>query len=125
MRDIENELCDEDAKLFADMEGKYISLEEKLFFETLKYRQERDLTLCNDPLIGAKCNDDNLFLLRLYYDEYIVGHYYDYGKWNDIHKMNLFEVLNVNLNDIGCNKRMTLWEWLRSNNYRYINYEQL
>lgn len=124
MKDIENELWEEDVKFFADMDGNYISQEEKKFFETLKYRQERDLTLCNDPLIGAQSNEDKIFLLRLYYDEYIIGHYYDYGKWNEVHTMNLYEVLNVNLNDIGCGKKMTLMEWLRNNNYRYINYEQ-
>lgn len=123
MGEPDNELWDEDRELFERIKGEYQSPEERNFFSNIKYKQEYELTCCNDLLLWGHENRDGLYLVRLIYDEYILG---VKGKASlEQHVMNLSEVLAINLKEAGfSDKDMTFFEWLRENNYRGIRYDR-
>lgn len=72
MRQVENELGEIDAKLFAQMEGHYQSENERVFFETMKYKEESELPDGWDVLLSDKDNEEKIFFYRDSYDWYMV-----------------------------------------------------
>lgn len=122
MSGAKNKLWDVDKKLFESMKNNYISPEEEEFFKNIQYKQEYELSLANDLLLSENDNSDGLYLVRVLYDEYEVGIVKEPSK--EMHVMNLSEALSINLTDIGLtDKNMTIFEWLRENNYGGINYD--
>ena len=93
-----NKLWPEDYELFASMEGHYTSENEKTFFEKVRYKMEFELAPSNDLLLSEIDNEEQIYLVRVDYDEFIVGHgtvgHYD----EECHVMNLSEALNVQKN---------------------------
>lgn len=123
MLEQENELWDEDIALFEKMEGNYQSSEERNFFKNIKFKQEYELSCCNDLLLSEYDNKDGLYLVRLIYDEYILG--LKDNERLEQHVMNLSEVLSINLKDAKLNDRdITFFQWLKENNYRGIRYDR-
>lgn len=110
------------------MRTNSISYEEYNFFKNMEYKEENEPSLSNDLIMSENDNKDGIYIVREVYDEYVIGcalHPED-----EIHVMNLSEALSTNLNSIGLDGRdETLWDWLRSNNYRGImynhNYDQM
>ena len=68
-----NKLWDADERLFASLEGKYQSDNEAMFFRNIKFKQEYEPTLSNDLIISESDNEDEIYLVRVEYDEYLVG----------------------------------------------------
>lgn len=123
MGEPENELWDEDMDLFEKMKSNYQSDEERNFFNNLRYKQEYELTCCNDLLLSEFDNKEGLYLVRLIYDEYILG-LKDNEKLEQ-HVMNLSEVLAINLKEANLSNRdITFFQWLKENNYRGIRYDR-
>lgn len=123
MNEIANKLWPEDFKLFANMEGHYISDNEKAFFEKMKFKMENEIAPSNDLIMFEEDNDEHIYIVRCIYDEFIVGHgtksHYD----EEYHVMNLSEALNSNLKKLGfIDRDITLLEWLRERDYEGIRY---
>lgn len=117
-----NPLCRDDEQLFNSMEGHYQSDNEELFFKNIKYKQQYEPTLCNDLILSEHTNDDEVYLVRVEYEEYLVGR----GAPDDrteFHVMTLSEALAINLKDLGCGKDITLFEWLRTRDYEGVRYD--
>lgn len=120
MKEKVNQLSQEDVQLFASMANRYQSNEERIFFETMKYKEEYELAPMNELLLVEDDNDDNLFFIRIYADEYEIG----LGP-NKKHFQSLADALQMNLSEIGLSTDMgTFGDWMRQRNYSGINYNR-
>lgn len=120
-----NKLWKVDKALFKKMKGNYVSEKEANFFKNIQYKQEYEVTALGDLLISEYENPDEIYLLRLYFDEYVIGYKIDSDGEFEAHVMNLSEALSLNLKDQGfMNRNLTLWEWLRETDYAYVNYDR-
>ena len=115
----------EDETLFHTMEGRYVSPNEENFFKNLQYKEEYEITGLNDLLISEYENKDEIYLVRMYYEEYVVGQGINSDGTREVHVMTLSEALSVNLKDAGLlDRNLSLWEWLRESDFVYVNYNR-
>lgn len=120
-----HKLWKEDIELFKKMEGNYKSANEENFFKNIRYKQEYEVSTLNDLLVSEYENPDELYLVRMYYEEYVIGHKIDSDGKFEVHVMNLSEALAVNLKEQEIiDKDITLLEWLRASDYIYVNYDR-
>ncbi len=117
-----NKLWPADEKLFAVMGEDYQSENEATIFRNLKHKQESEVALSNELLVSERENQDQVYLVRVEYDEYIVG--VGPSEKNEVHVMNLSEALTVNLEVLGLPRIMTLLEWLRTRDYEGVRYDR-
>jgi hypothetical protein len=103
---------------------EYKTQQEKIFFEKLKKKQLYEISTSNDIIVYECENDDTVYVVRVYYDEYIIGIANSTKDDSEVHVLSLSEALNVNLEDLGYSKDMTLFEWLRQCNYVYAKYNR-
>lgn len=79
--------------------------------------------MSNDLIMSENDNAEGIYIVREVFDEYVIG----CAKYieNEAHVMNLSEALNISLSEIGIRgKNMTIFEWLRSVNYKGISYNR-
>lgn len=120
-----HKLWDADAKLFASMEGNYQSKNEENFFKNMQYKEEYQATALNDLLVSDYENQDEIYIVRMYNEEYIFGQGIGTDGANEEHVMCLFEALNLNLKELGfLDRDMTLLDWLSDCDYSVVNYER-
>ncbi len=120
-----HKLWDADARLFASMKGKYQSVNEENFFKNMQYKQEYEVTALNDLIVSEYENDDEIYIVRMYYEEYVVGHGIDSDGAQEEHVMCLSDALSLNLKDLGfIDRDITLLQWLRERDYDVVNYER-
>lgn len=114
-----NKLWPEDETLFASMKGHYISKNEQEFFEKQEYKERYVQTISNDLVMSERNNEDHLYIVRCWFEEYVVG-----SDSVEEHFMNLSEALNANLKVYGLlDKDITLFQWLRNRDYNGVEYE--
>ncbi len=125
MENKRHELCPADKELFENMAGKYVSQNEANFFKNIQYKEEYELTGLNDLLVSEYDNPDEIYLVRMYYEEYLVGYKIGCdGKFEE-HVMNLSEALALNLKELGfMDRNLSLLEWLRETDYVYVDYNR-
>ena len=120
-----HKLWDADARLFASMKGKYQSVNEENFFKNMQYKQECEVTALNDLIVSEYENDDEIYIVRMYNEEYVVGHGIDSDGAQEEHVMCLSDALSLNLKDLGfIDRDLTLFHWLRECDYDVVNYER-
>lgn len=120
-----HELWDEDKKMFESMKGHYQSINEENFFKNMQYKQEYECTSLNDLIVSEYENEDEIYIVREYNEEYVVGHGVGTDGAQEEHVMNLSEALALNLKELGfLNRDVTLLEWLRECDYQVVNYER-
>ena len=123
MKTTKNELWDADAKLFASMKNASLTSNEANFFRNMQYKEEYEVTALNDLLVSEYENDDEIYLIRMNYDEYVIGHGIGTNGAEEVHVMNLTEALAVNFKTEGfLDRDITLWQWLREKDYKIVNY---
>lgn len=123
MNNSKNELWDVDAKLFASMKEESLTSNEVNFFNNMKYKEEYEVSALNDLLVSEYENDDEIYVIRMNYDEYVIGHGIGTEGTDEVHVMNLSEALSVNLKAEGfLDRDITLWQWLREKDYEIVNY---
>ncbi|MDE6017358.1 MAG: hypothetical protein K2G85_00920 [Muribaculaceae bacterium] len=121
----ENELWPQDEELFATIEKSVISESERQFFNNMYTKMLDENTPWPETLVWEHDNTDNLYLLRLGYDEFMIGKGTTREEWqdNEIHTMNLSDVLFVNLKQAKLLDRdITFLQWLRENNFSCVKY---
>lgn len=115
----------EDDILFRSMKGHYVSSNEENFFKHLQYKEEYEITGLNDLLVSEYENEDEIYLVRMYYEEYLVGQGIGSDGAREEHVMTLSEALAINLKNAGLlNQNLTLLEWLRERDYMCVNYNR-
>jgi len=123
MKTTKNELWGADAKLFASMKEASHTPNEANFFRNMQYKEEYEVTALNDLLVSEYENDDEIYLIRMNYDEYVIGHGIGTNGAEELHVMNLSEALAVNFKNEGfLDRDITLWQWLREKDYKIVNY---
>ena len=121
---IENELWNEDVKLFQEIENHYISDNERQFFEVLYCKMLTELAPCKELLISETKNKDGVYLLRDQYDEFILGQGIGEERKEEVHTMKLSEVLNINMKERGfLSDDITFLEWLRRIDYDGVMFD--
>lgn len=121
---IENELWNEDIQLFQQMDDHYQSENERCFFETMRQKMLTELAPCKELIISEHKNDDQIYLLRDQYDEFILGQGIAKDRKPEIHTMNLSYVLHVNMKECGyLTDNVTFWEWLRQRDYDGVMFD--
>lgn len=120
MKEKVNQLSQEDVQLFSSMVGHYLSEEERIFFETLKYKEEYEHATMNELLLIEEDNEDNLYFIRIYVDEYEIG----VGAVKE-HFQSLADALQMKLSKIGIPANdCTFGQWLQRRNYKGIHYDR-
>ena len=121
------EVPEEDVELFDYMRDKYVSNNERRFFEIMEYKEYYELAPQNDIILHENDNDECLFLLRVYNTEYEIGRLFKntqqrcFGKY---HSMSLSEALFANLKKASVlDYECTLLQWLRKVDYHGLCYE--
>ncbi len=115
-----NTIWDVDEQLFTSLEGKYQSENEAVFFRNMRFKQEYEVALSNDLILSENDNEDEIYLVRVEYDEYLVGK--GESESNEAHLMNLSEALSLNLSSVGLAREITLLNWLKERDYAGIKY---
>lgn len=116
-------LVPEDAELFKTMKGHYFSDNERIFFERMQDKEEHELTVSNDLILYEEDNEDNIYIVRCEFEEYVVGHGTEGHYDEECHTMSLSEALAINLKAQGFIKDdITLLQWLRKRDYAGIQY---
>ena len=114
------EIPEEDMALFEAMKGNYVSENERVFFETMRYKEEYELAPANEQIMSGKDNGDGISIIRRYACEYEFG-----KKGHDGYADSLADALSFNLKTIGIvGYDQTLQEWLRRRDYAGIRYDQ-
>lgn len=120
-----HKLWDADIQLFKKMEGNYYSDNEKNFFSIICYKQENEITGLNELLVSEYENKDEIYIVRMYYEEYVVGQGINTDGSREVHVMNLSEALALDLKKLGfIDRNLTLLGWLRENDYSCVNYQR-
>lgn len=120
MKEKVNQLSPEDVQLFSSMDGHYQTEEERIFFETMKYKEEYELATMNELLLIEEDNEDNLYFIRIYADEYEIG----LGATKE-HFQSLADALQLKLSEIGRPASdCTFGQWLQQRNYKGIHYNR-
>ena len=118
-------MWDEDKKLFESMKGHYQSVNEENFFKNMQFKQEYECTSLNDLIVSEYEKANEIYTVREYNEEYVVGHGIETDGVQEEHVMNLSEALALNLKDLGfLNRDVTLLQWLRECDYQVVNYER-
>ena len=125
MKREKHRLSREDSALFESMKGRYVSENEAEFFRKMQHKEEQEITGLNELLVSEYENDDEIYLVREYYEEYLVGHGIGTDGAEEEHVMTLSDALSLNLKELGfIDRDLTLLEWLRERGYRYVNYDR-
>lgn len=123
MENKKTKLIAEDANLFKEMEGKYVSNEEKEFFERMKYKIESEPAMANDLIMPHQNNEDGIYIIRCYDYEFRIGCHIGEEFKEEFYAMDFHDALKGNLYECGLiNEDLTLLEWLRKRNYKGIDY---
>lgn len=114
-----------DVELFVSMKDKYISKEEKLFFETLHYKEEKEIAPSAELLISENDNADTIYFVRYNVSEYKIGGYKELLSTKENYFLTLADALSANLKEVGVlDQNITLLDWLRRNNYQSVHYDR-
>ena len=117
-------LITEDTLLLTEMEGKYVSDEEKEFFERMKYKMEYEPAPANDLIMSNRHNEDGIYILRCYDYEFRIGCFIGDKYKEEFYAMDFHDALNVNLKECGfIEEDLSLLEWLRKRNYQGVEYD--
>lgn len=123
MENKKTKLIAEDITLFKDMEGKYVSNEEKEFFERMKFKIESEPAPANDLIMSNLNNDDGIYIVRCYDYEFRIGCHIGEEYKEEFYAMDFHDALNVNLRESGLiDENLSLLEWLRKRNYKGVEY---
>lgn len=117
-------LWDADTKLFEAMRGNYQSANEKKFFEYLFDVEQWDFSMSGDLLLHEDDNEDQLYIMRVNFDEYEVGKNSPNVPENR-HVQGLANALALNMKKCGfSDENITLFQWLKKRDYKGVRYDQ-
>lgn len=115
----------EDINLFDGMKGKYSSQNEENFFKNMQFKEEYEITGLNDLLVSEYENNDEIYIVRQYYEEYVIGKGIDSNGAQEVHTMTLAEALSLNLKDLEfIDRDISLLDWLRECDYHQVRYDR-
>ena len=118
-------LSDADRNLFTRIHNSYLSDAEKKFFMKMKHKEQYDSAYSNELLVYEKENADGLYLIRKYFDTYLIGYSNSNGDVEEYECATLAAALSLRLDvSVGYPDKSTLGEWLRKTNYKFVKYNR-
>ena len=118
-------LSEADLRLFADMKHAFRSLAEKNFFHKLEEKEQYEPAFANELLVYERDNHDGIYLIRKYYDVYLIGCQKADGSVAEYECDTLSELLQTNLSQcIAFPRQITVLEWLRESDYSFVRYNR-
>lgn len=115
--------CEYEMSQFKAMEAKYVSENERHFFETMLRIIRTQYTDVNETIISYENNEDEIYLYREGYDDFEVGRYSKKVSDNPIFTNGLFGILSVDLGEDLLDDHITLLDWLRKNDFNCVQYD--
>ena len=112
-------------KMFQEMEGKYVSENEKVFFETMLRKIQTEYASHTETILDDNENPDGIYLYREIYDDFRIGRWIEGLPDTPVMINGLFGLLTQDMESyhiLGGHK--TLWEWLWWNDYQYVHYDR-
>ena len=104
---------------FKEIEGKYVSENERKFFEAMLRKIQTEYASVRDKIIDYDENPDGIYLYREIYDDFYVG-----SVNGEVEVNGLFRLLNLDLSEFNLfSEPTTLFGWLRKNDYRFVHYD--
>lgn len=123
--DIQFNLSAADKSLFVQMRHSYQSDSERKFFEIMKRKEQYESAFSNELLVYEKENDDRLYILRKYYDTYVVGYCQPNGRIEEYECETLSALLFLQLDKcVGFPYVMSVLQWLRKFDYSFVKYNR-
>lgn len=111
-------------KMFREMEGKYVSENERKFFETMLWKIQTEYASHTETIIDDNENPDGIYLYREIYDDFRIGRWIEGLPDTPVMTNGLFGLLSLDMERYHIlGEYKTLWEWLRGNDYRYVHYD--
>lgn len=118
-------ISEADKCLFTEMRHAYQSDAEKKFFEKVKYKEQYESAFSNELLVYEKDNEDHIFIIRKYFDTYLVGYCNSENSVDEYECETLSEMLRLQLDEcVGFPYKISVWEWLRKYDYRIVKYNR-
>ncbi len=112
-------------KMFQEMEGKYVSENEKVFFETMLRKIQTEYASLTETIIDYDENPDGIYLYREIYDDFRIGRWIVGLQDTPVMTNGLFGLLTLDMERYHIlGEYKTLWDWLRGNDYRYVHYDR-
>jgi len=116
---IENEeMYEDDVKLFNTIFDKEMSADERTFFERMKEKVEGEFAPSADIMMLEEDNKDEVYLIRYYFSEFKIGKRHSD---EDIYSITFAEAIGQDM-FILLGRHITLLEWLREIDFKGINY---
>lgn len=111
-------------KMFREMEGKYVSENERRFLETMRRKIQTECASLTETIIDYDENPDGIYLYREIYDVFRIGRWIVGLPDTPVMTNGLFGLLSLDMDSYHIlGEYKTLWEWLRGNDYRYVHYD--
>jgi len=113
-----------DKELYKSMKDKFVSDNERTFFENMIRKEIYDFPASSfDVIMHEKDNEDGLFIDKCYDSEYKVGRKTD-GRTAVISVLpqSLSELLQLDLYEV-LNKHISVLDWLRQRDYSGVRYD--
>lgn len=118
---VENQLPQEDKMLKDGLDSFCVSNAERDFLEHMLEIEQHWLTEVGAPLILENENEDHLYIIHYYNNDYEVGN----ANGNSYEACSLHELLSLDLGAYDIlNEHITVLDWLRKRNYKNVNYDR-
>lgn len=118
-------LSEADVALFAEIKLHSVSEAERKFFSKLEWKEQYESAYANELLVYEKDNEDGVFLLRRYFDVYLIGSVSPEGIYKQVEFSHLAEALECRLDvTIGLSEPLTLLQWLRKYDFKFVRYDR-
>ena len=113
-----------DRELLERMRKEYVSKNEKVFFETMVYKEIYQFTVSFETILHESDNEEEVFIVRCYESEYEIGRG-NVGRWRPVkgHSLSLSEAMEYDMFYL-LDRHVTMHEWLRERDYRGIRYDR-
>lgn len=116
---IENEeVSQEDQKVFESIASKTMPTKEQIFFEHMKEKVENEFAPSADVMMVEEDNNDGIYLIRYYYNEFKIGRI---NCKEAIYSVTFSQAINEDLYTL-IGRHTTLLAWLREIDFKGINY---
>lgn len=114
-----------DDNLFAVMRASSSTAGERQFFKRLEWKEQHEPAFSNELLVYEKENTDGIFLIRKYYDTYLIGMKHVGSPTREYETTTLASALEADLSTaVGYGRKMSLHDWLRGNDYECVRYDR-
>lgn len=113
-------ILEDDLILFEEMKDKYVSENERIFFEIVRHKEIYDFSSMYDLMVLEADNEIEFFFIRQYWNEYEIG----LRHGTDAHFDSLKEALEYDMYDLGYTEHITVLEWFRQQDYACVHYDR-